>query len=237
MCGRFTLTTADYDAVADALEAEVDAAEAARYRPRFNVAPTDACATLVPGDTKARRLTWAKWGIVPPPRPGAARPGLQINVRAEGILRGYVRGAFARHRCAVVADGFYEWTGPKNARKPIRFHLPGGGLFVFAAVFLPQSDPKSGERGPHFAIITTDANERVRGVHDRMPVILSPADIDAWLEPGDAPEQLARLQALLVPAPDEVLVATPASPRVNDVKNDDAECLVPIDPNPTLPGL
>ena len=237
MCGRFTLTTADYDAVADALEAEVDPAEAARYRPRFNVAPTDACPMLVAGETKARRITWAKWGVVPPPRPGAARPGLQINVRSEGILRGYVRGAFARHRCAVVADGFYEWTGPKNARRPIRFHRPGGELFVFAAVFLPQSDPKTGERGPHFAIITTEANERVRGVHDRMPVILAQSDIDAWLEPGDAPEHLARLQSLLVPLPDDALVATPASPRVNDVKNDDAECLVPIDPAPTLPGL
>lgn len=237
MCGRFTLTTADYDAVADALEAEVDAAEAVRFRPRFNVAPTDPCPMLVPGETKARRLTWASWGMVPPPRPGAARPGLQINVRSEGILRGYVRGAFARHRCAVVADGFYEWTGPKNARRPIRFHLPDGRLFVFAAVFLPQADPKTGERGPHFAIVTTEANEVVRGVHDRMPVILAPSDIDAWLAPGDAPEHLARLQSMLVPAPDDALVATPASPRVNDVKNDDAECLVPIDPEPRLPGL
>jgi putative SOS response-associated peptidase YedK len=237
MCGRFTLTTADYDAVAEALEAEVDPALAARYRPRFNVAPTDAHPVLVAGETKPRRLTWAKWGIVPPPRPGAARPGLQINVRSEGILRGYVRGAFARHRCAIVADGFYEWTGPKNARRPIRFHAPDGGLFVFAAVFLPQSDPKTGERGPHFAILTTEANDLVRGVHNRMPVILAPSDIDAWLHPGDAPEDLARLQALLVPPPDDRLVATPASSRVNDVKNDDAQCLVPSDPNPTLPGL
>jgi len=242
MCGRFTLTTADYDAVAEALEAEVDPALAVPYRPRFNVAPTDAHPMLVAGETKARRLTWAKWGVVPPPRPGAARPGLQINVRSEGIMRGYIRGAFARHRCAVVADGFYEWTGPKTARRPIRFHLAnhglGDGLFVFAAVFLPQSDPKTGERGPHFAILTTEANELVRGVHDRMPVILAPGDIDAWLQPGDAPDELARLQTLLVPVPEDRLVATPASPRVNDVKNDDAACLVgPSDPNPMLPGL
>jgi putative SOS response-associated peptidase YedK len=237
MCGRFTLTTADYDAVAQALDAEVDAEAAAGYRPRFNVAPTDPHPILVPGDTRPRKLTWATWGIAPPPRPGAARPGLQINARAEGILRGYIRNAFARHRCAIVADGFYEWTGPKNARRPIRFHAPGGGLFVFAGVFLAQADPKSGERGPHFAIITTEANELVRSVHDRMPVILAPDDIDAWLRPGDAPEQLARLQALLVPVPQDRLAATPASARVNDVRNDDAACLVPAEPNPTLPGL
>jgi putative SOS response-associated peptidase YedK len=255
MCGRFTLTTADYDAVAEALEAEIDPALAALYRPRFNVAPTDVHPMLVAGDAKPRRLALAKWGMVPPPRPGAARPGLQINVRSEGIARGYIKGAFARHRCAIVADGFYEWTGPKTARRPIRFHLPDGGLFVFAAVFLPQSDAKTGERRPHFAILTTEANERVRGVHDRMPVILGPDDIDAWLQPGDAPEQLAHLQSLLVPTLRTVptvptvptvmdsLVATPASPRVNDVKNDDEACLVPpdassrTDENPELPGL
>ncbi|HET6585842.1 MAG TPA: SOS response-associated peptidase, partial [Nannocystaceae bacterium] len=193
MCGRFTLTTADYDAVAAALEAEIDPEASARYRPRFNVAPTDPHPMLVPGDARARRLVWGTWGIVPPPRPGA-RPGLQINARAEGVTRGYIGSAFKRHRCAVVADGFYEWTGPKTARRPIRFTPKGGGLLVFAAVWLPQKDKKSGEQSPHFAILTTEANELVRSVHDRMPVILS--DIDEWLQPGDAPEQLAGLQSL-----------------------------------------
>lgn len=236
MCGRFTLTTADYEAVAAALEAEIDPDAAAAYRPRFNVAPTDVHPMLVSGDAGKRKLTLGTWGLSPPPRPGAARPGLQINVRSEGLGRGYIRTAFTRHRCAIAADGFYEWTGPKQARRPIRFHRADGGLFVLAAVCLTQTDPRTGERGPHFAILTTAANELVAPAHDRMPVVLAPDDIDAWLQPSEDSATLATLQALLVPAAPDVLVATPASARVNDVKNDDAACLVDDAP-PRLPGL
>jgi len=243
MCGRFTLTTADYEAVAAALDAEIDPEAAAAYRPRFNVAPTDHHPILLcgpqddgPAGARRRKLTTGTWGLSPPPRPGAARPGLQINVRSEGLQRGYIRTAFVRHRCAVVADGFYEWTGPKQARKPIRFHRPDGGPFVFAGVCLTQTDPRTGERGPHFAILTTAANELVARAHDRMPVVLAPGDVDAWLRPGEDTATLERLQALLVPAPPGLLVASPASTRVNDVKNDDPDCLVPNE-QPTLPGL
>lgn len=230
MCGRYTLTTDDYVSVADALEARYDAAEAAAWRPRFNVAPTDAVPILRAGPEQARVLGRGMWGLVAP-RDRDPRPAIQINARAETLgERAMFRHAFARLRVGVVADGFYEWTGTRKARRPIRFHRPDDAPFVFAAIAAPWTDPTNGVVHTRFAIVTTTPNAVVAPVHDRMPVILEPEDVDAWIrdsppdvEPG---AWLDGLRQVLRPFPDAMLVGTPASPRANDVRNDDAACLV-----------
>jgi putative SOS response-associated peptidase YedK len=240
MCGRYVLTTNDYAAVADAFEAEYDEEDAAAYRPRFNIAPTDTSIVLRGAPGRRRRLARATWGLVSPRDKDKPKPPIQINARAETVgERGMFRRAFERQRVGVVADGFYEWTGPKNDRRPIRFHRPDGRPFVFAGIASPWTHPVTGEVTTRFAIITTTANQLVAPVHDRMPVVLDTRDIDAWI--GDAPTGaelegsvdawLDSLRGLLVPANDGVLVATPASPRVGDVRNDDPSCL---DAPPTL---
>jgi putative SOS response-associated peptidase YedK len=230
MCGRYVLTTNDYAAVADAFEAEYDDEDAAAYRPRFNIAPTDVSIVLRGAPGGRRRLARATWGLVSPKDKDKARPPIQINARAETVgERGMFRRAFERQRVGVVADGFYEWTGPKNDRRPIRFHRPDGRPFVFAGIAAPWTSPVTGEVLTRFAIITTTPNELVAPVHDRMPVVLDEHDIDAWI--GAAPTGadldawLESMRGLLAPANDGVLVATPASPRVGDVRNDDPACL------------
>ncbi len=119
----------------------------------------------------------------------------------------------------MPADGFFEWVGAKGARQPIWFHREDGGLILFAGLH-ESWQPKPDEWQRTFTIITTDANKVVEPVHDRMPVILTDEKVDEWLYPGQEDAG-----ALLLPAPDGLLVATPVSPRANSVKNDDAGVL------------
>jgi len=239
MCGRFTLTTDDYQSVAEALDADWAPEDAARWRPRFNIAPTDQHPVVVAGADGRRKLIWATWGLVAPGDKAKPKPPVHINARAETVAtRGFFKHALMRLRCAVVADGFYEWHGPKQARRAIRFHRPDDGVITFAGIALPWRHPESGELHTRFAIITTVPNQVVAELHDRMPAVLAPFELDGWLEPPragqDSEAWLAELGMRLHAAPDDLLVATPASPRVNDVRNDDAACLVA---EPELPGL
>lgn len=229
VCGRYTLTTDDYISVADALEATYEGADAASWRPRYNVAPTDPMPVMM--WRGGRHLVRAIWGLAPPGDKNE-RPAIQINARAETIgQRGMFRSAFSKLRVGVVADGFYEWTGTKRERRPIRFHRPDGKPMVLAGIAAPWTDPRTGVVTPRFAIITTTPGEVVAPVHDRMPAILDPADIDKWLRggPPDVPpvEWASGLEPMLTTAASVELVASRASTRANDVRNDDPDCLVP----------
>jgi putative SOS response-associated peptidase YedK len=129
----------------------------------------------------------------------------------------------------VPADGFFEWTGPKTARQPIWFHREDGGLILLAGLY--EYWPSGAETfGRTFTIVTTAANGVVGQVHDRMPVILDDEGAEAWMVPG---HKATGLQDLLVPAGDDLLVATPVSPRANSVKNGDPGVLEQV----ASPGL
>ena len=228
MCGRFTLTTNDYRAVAEALDAEIGAQEASEYRPRFNVAPGDRhLIVTVEGDR--RTLVAATWGF---PGGAARRPEGHINARSETAhARPAFRDAFMRGRCAIPADGFYEWTGPKDHRLPVWYHAPSG-VIALAGLFTEHVDPRTGEVESRFAILTTAASELVAPVHDRMPVILSSDALAQWLRPIDPDHpSIDHLRALLRPAPADALVATEVSSRANHVAHDDPACIAPF-PHP-----
>lgn len=206
-----TLTRRELQEVADELEAACDAHDHAAYRARYNVAPTDVHPVLRLAQGQ-RRLSPARWGFPPPP----GRRATLMNVRAETLrplLAGRPAGGFLRTlegplregRCLVPADGFFEW----KAGAPIWFHRPDGRLLLFAGLYLDGA----------FTILTTTPNALVAEVHDRMPVILSPDEAEAWL--------LAPAERLLHPAPDGVLAARPVSSRVSSVRHDDPSCLDP----------
>jgi len=215
MCGRFTLTRRDPQQFA--LELGVSADALADYRPRYNIAPTDPHWVLRVKYEDRERLP-ARWGLVNSWAKDAKRAAQQINARAETLeSRPAFKEAFKERRCVVPADGFFEWVGPKNARQPIWFHRPDGGLLLFAGLY-ESWQPKPGEWERTFTIVTTDANEVVGPVHDRMPVILNDEEADAWMLPN---EDVKKLEQLLVPAPERLLIATAVSPRANSVKNDD----------------
>jgi putative SOS response-associated peptidase YedK len=155
----------------------------------------------------------------------AKRAAQQINARAETVARmPAFREALKSRRCVVPADGFFEWVGARDARRPLWFHRPDGGLLLFAGLYESwQPSPDAWQRT--FTIMTTSSNSLMAPVHDRMPVVLTGEDVDEWLHPRQ--EDVRELQRLLRPPPDDLLLATPVSPRVNSVKNDDPECLVP----------
>ena len=229
MCGRFTLTADDRGWLASQLGVPVEAFGADRYRPRYNIAPTDLhwVLRLLRED---RDLLSARWGLVNEGSPSGRRQASQINARSESAARAPAyRRAFARRRCAVPADGFFEWSGPARERRPHWFHRPDGGLLLFAGLFEHWTPPADDGAAPAtettFTILTTDANRTVGAVHDRMPVILPEDRVDDWLFEGE--RDLRRLESLLEPAPDDLLVATPVSPRVNSVRHDDPACLEP----------
>ena len=215
MCGRFTLSRGEVEALAAELGVPVESLS--DYRPRYNIAPTDTH-WIVRMKYEDRELLPARWGLVNSWAKEGKRAAQQINARAETLsTRPAFKAAFSKRRCVVPADGFFEWVGPKGARQPIWFHRPDGGLLLFAGLYESwQPEPDVWERT--FTIITTDANPVVEPVHDRMPVILPEGKVDEWLYPGHADGDA--LQALLLPAAADVLVATPVSPRANSVKND-----------------
>ena len=215
MCARVTLTIDDIDEIAGMLDAELSPEDARRYKRRYNVAPSDTHWMLEYGADR-RVLVPAKWGYVPTSPPGRARKPL-INVRGEQVGSGHgFREAFASRRCAVVTDGFFEWN---QRREPFWYHRPDGGLVLLAGLFQGAADA---EREPRFTVLTTRPNKLISAIHDRMPVIVPAARIDDWLT---APP--AEAAALIAPAPEDTLIATPVSRRVNKVANDDAACLAP----------
>jgi len=192
------------------------------YRPRYNIAPTDPH-FVITSQYEQRRAIGARWGLVNSWARDNSPAAACINAKAETIdTRGAFRDAFVHRRCVVPADGFYEWTGPKSARRPIRFHRKSGGLILFAGLY-ESWFPQKNQPQMTFTIITCEPNGAVRPIHNRMPVVLDERAADDWMNPleGDP----LSLKRLLAPAPDDALMASPASPLVNSVKNDGPELL------------
>lgn len=229
MCGRFTLTRREAESLAAELGVPVESLP--DYRPRYNIAPTDTH-WIVRLKYEDRELLPARWGLVNSWAKEGKRVAQQINVRAETLsTRPGFKAAFSKRHCVVPAAGFFEWVGPKGARQPIWFHRPDGGLLLFAGLY-ESWQPRPDEWERTFTIITTDANQVVEPIHDRMPVILPEGKVDEWIYSGHADADA--VQALLSPAADDVLVATPVSPRANSVKNDEPSVLEEFAPTELL---
>ena len=225
MCGRFTLTRADRAE----LERELGVPRGSlpdEYHPRYNIAPTD-WHFIVRQRFEDREIARAKWGLVNHwTLPGKRVTG-PINARAEGVdRRPAFREAFLKRRCVVPADGFFEWAGPDGQRRPLWFHRADGGLLLLAGLY-ESWFPAPDRRERTFTILTTRANEMMRPIHDRMPVVLSDEQADAWMNPKDP--NPVNLKKLLGPPPDEWLVYRPVSPLLNSPRNDYAELLQPYE--------
>ena len=221
MCGRFTLTRRDGRELAAELGVSDDVFS--DYRPRYNIAPMQRH-FIVTTEFENRKVVPARWGLVNRWAKDNSRASQCINAKAETVeVRPSFRDAFKKRRCVVPADGFYEWTGPKSARRPMWIHRADGKLILFAGLYedwFPEKDLLE----TTFTIITCEPNAVTRPIHNRMPVILEERAADDWMNPGEA-DPLS-LKRLLIPAADDVLLAQPASPLANSVRNDGPELLL-----------
>jgi putative SOS response-associated peptidase YedK len=219
VCGRFN-QTASGDEVAEAFGLDA----VGPLAPRYNIAPTQPVATvLVQPDTGRRGLAQFTWGLVPSDALGKER-GF-INARSETAWeRPAFSEAFARRRCLIPATGFYEWQKlDERRRQPWLIRLAAPGPFAFAGLWEPAAKHPGAK--PTCTILTTEPNDVARPIHDRMPVILDPADYALWLDP--ARQLTAEVRKLLRPFPATAMTAYPVSTRVNNPAFDDPACLDP----------
>ena len=220
MCGRYSLK-ADLEDVQRRFEFIADELT---YSPRYNIAPTQPVLAVTNDD--GRKASYMRWGLIPSWAKGASMGHRLINARAETVgERNSFRSAFVRRRCLVLADGFYEWQRMGNAKRPMRIVMKSGELFAFAGLWDSWRDPQ-GEIVRSCTIITTEANELLRPIHDRMPVIL-PREMESFWLDHDVDEPVV-LSDVLVPYPAESMDAYEVSALVNRVANEGPELAIPL---------
>jgi putative SOS response-associated peptidase YedK len=217
MCGRFSLHT-DGAALAE----QFGLPEVPALEPRYNIAPTQPV-LVVRQEDGARRLRAVQWGLVPSWADDPAMGAKLINARGETVAeKPSFRSAFARRRCLVPADGFYEWqaSGKGRPKQPYYIRMEDERPFAFAGLW----EYWEGAEGAleTCTIITTEPNDLLRPLHNRMPVILPAADYAQWLDP-DTPR--GPLGALLRPYPPEEMSAYPVRRTVNNARHEGPECI------------
>ena len=219
MCGRYTLTTPDLSPIAEALGVSLPPVVVS-----YNIAPGVMVPIVRATAPAAYELVYVKWGLVPHWAKEPKSDYSTINARAETVAaKPAFRDAFRRRRCLVPADGFYEWQKRGTHKQPWYIHRRDRKPFAFAGLW--ERWQKGEETLETCTIIVTEASGLVRAIHERMPVILSPADYRRWLDPGAEPSQLG---ALLAPYAGGDLVAQPVSTRVNDPRHDGPELIEPL---------
>jgi putative SOS response-associated peptidase YedK len=213
MCGRYTLRHPTG-------HRWIDPDVAGRLPPRYNIAPSQQV-PVVGRDREGARVTrLALWGFHPHWLPEGRRS--PINARLEGVAeRPLFRGACARGRCLVPADGWYEWQAADNGPKqPFLFHRGDDAVFFFAGVAARDAEGRT-----TLAIVTREADAQSRTVHERMPVVLGDeAAATGWLDAPDAASAVAGADA----ANAGTLRIEPVSRRVNRPDNDDPRCVDPV---------
>jgi putative SOS response-associated peptidase YedK len=195
--------------------------------PDYNVAPTKKIYAVTTRDAE-RELRTVKWGLVPFWAKDAAGGARLINARAETVaVKPAFRRAFAKRRCLLPADGYYEW---KN-KKPFYIHRTDGGNLAFAGIYELWRDPEIPEDHENAflwtaAVITTQATDDVGEIHDRMPMVIDPDLWADWLDPENT--EVSQLHAAMVPAMTGAMTSYPVSTDVNFVRNNGPELLRPL---------
>ncbi|MBX3441220.1 MAG: SOS response-associated peptidase [Planctomyces sp.] len=223
MCGRYTLRTTPQELVeVFSLFREPD-----ELRPRYNIAPTQTVLT-VRHQNSHRVPAPARWGLIPSWSKDPKAAARMINARAETVAeKPAFRSAFKARRCLIPSDGFYEWKSIDDRKQPYHIRPADQPLFAFAGLWETWKPPEGAEPVETCTILTTEADARMRGLHDRMPVILPPETWGAWLDP-DLREPGA-LVSLLNSASDMPYELTPVNPAVNNARFDNPACVEPVE--------
>lgn len=221
MCGRFTRITPIKTIV------EIFHASPASFElsSSYNVAPSQDI--LIVNDTGKRELIKCRWGFLPPWIKDLSEGSPVINARAETIdEKPYFRDAFRKHRCLIIADGFYEWVRDSKKKIPYYIRLKSGKPMAFAGLY-NMKDAPDGNKICGCAIVTTESNDLVGGIHDRMPVIVPDDKIDNWLDPEC--KDYGVLKGILKPYPSEEMEMFKVADGVNSPKVDSDRNILPTE--------
>lgn len=226
MCGRFVAVT-DPDGLARFMV--VDERKAPDLEPNYNVAPTQQVHAVAEHDDR-RHLVAFRWGLVPSWAKDPRIGNRLINARSESVAtKNAFRSPLRKRRCLIPVDGFYEWQRNEGGGKvPHLIYRADGAPLAFAGLWSVWQDPEEPDAEPlrTCTILTTGANDMMRRLHDRMPVILEPDAWDRWLDRDT--QDPAEIADLLVPADSRLLGAYPVSAEVNNPRNNHEGLLEPI---------
>jgi putative SOS response-associated peptidase YedK len=223
MCGRFAQRTD-----AKRLAKEFKVREVPEVQPRYNIAPTQDILSIRQAEDE-REAVFLKWGLVPSWAKDTSIGAKLINARSETVTeKPSFREAFKKRRCIIPADGFYEWQRTNGKKQPFFFHLRDDCPFGFAGLW-DRWKSQDGEVIETCTILTTEANEVLKPVHDRMPVILHPEDYDLWLD-EDVRKSDFR-QELLRPFPAGKMNGYPVSTLVNNMRSQGVELINQVEVN------
>lgn len=223
MCGRYTITVS-LDELITYYEIG-QAVNAPYHQPRYNIAPTQQVLAVI-HDGQHNRLGALRWGLIPSWAKDEKIGVQMINARAETLSqKPAFQTAFARRRCIIIADSYYEWQQTNSGKQPLRIKLKEREIFSFAGLY-DTWKASDGRKISSCTIITTAATDWLADIHHRVPVILPREAEQAWLnrEVTD-PSQLAQF---LIPYPVKQMVAYPVSSKVGNIRNDDETCIIPV---------
>ena len=223
MCGRF-VGFRNIEELKDYFPIDIAECEATA---NYNVVPSQEILAIIQRDNK-NRLQKLHWGLVPFWAKDVSIGNRMINARVETVAtKPSFRSAFLHRRCLILADGFYEWTGPKGQKQPVFLSLPDKKPFAFAGLWEKWNDKgKAVEDHYSCTIITTNASKAIRHIHHRMPVIINPPAYGRWLDPDfqDGGELLTILRDETITE----LVNHPVSRQVNSVRYNEPSNIQPL---------
>ena len=224
MCGRYYL-----DTLPESLMEYFSISSTPSLAASYNIAPTDSCPIVVSG-TGGRRMGYARWGLIPAWAKDLKIGSRMINARSEtAAQKPAFREAWSKRHCLVPASGFYEWRRQGGHKQPYLIKPANGDLLAFAGLWERWPDP-SGSPLVSFTILTTESNRLIATLHDRMPVIVSPADQAGWLEARGADGR-----ELMAPCSEDLLTYGPVSTEVNSPRNNYPALITPIQEKPAAP--
>ena len=222
MCGRYSLF-ADFREIEERFgEATFEEDE---YEESYNIAPSQMVLSVI-NDGVKNRLGYLKWGLVPSWAKDSKVGFKMINARAETVHeKPNFRAAFKKKRCLIVADSFYEWKRTENRKVPMRIKMKNNELFAMAGLWESWKSP-SGELVHTCTILTTEPNDLMSTIHDRMPVILKQKDEQTWLNPEVM--TIDELKPFMIPLENGLLEAYEVSDKVNSPKNNASDLIVKV---------
>ncbi|AIQ12807.1 SOS response-associated peptidase [Paenibacillus durus] len=219
MCGRYTITVTMEELM---LEYYTQDVTIVNYVPKYNAAPMQYIPSVISSGT-GNRIGQLRWGLVPSWAKDDKSGSKMINIRAETLtVKPSFRRLLSSRRCVIPADGFYEWRNQGSSKQPMRILMRDGGIFSMAGIYDIWVDADE-KKLATCAIITTEPNDLTAQIHNRMPVILRPEDVDRWLDRSN--HDVDGLAKLLKPFDAEKMKAYPVSTKVGNVRNDSKDLL------------